>query len=155
MEHDSFRLAWSRWSRCESSFSLALTPRQPGVFALAEEIVGGESGPEFAATGSRRMLAILEIAAAEDLARTLGQLFASTSVLRDRLLSGRCYIRYAVVPDATERAAVAAALQQWVATANEAATGFAQGLIAPDAAPSSLVPEPKRHSVPTPLPSGF
>jgi hypothetical protein len=154
MERDS--LAWSRWSRCESSFSLALTPRQPGVFAIAEEIIAGESGPAFAATGSRRMLAILEIATAEDLSRTLSQLFASTSVLRDRLLSGRCYIRYAVVPDPAERAAVAAALQQWVATANEAATGFASGLVAPDPEPkTSLIQEPKRPSVPTPLPSGF
>ena len=154
METDSFRLAWSRWSRCESSFSLMLTPKQPGVFAIAEEIVGGEAGPEFAATGSRRMLAILEIAAADDLASTLSQLFATTSVLRDRLLRGRCYIRYAVVLDPQERAAVAAALQQWVATANEAATGIAQGFATPEVV-AEPVPGSKRHSLPTPLPSGF
>jgi hypothetical protein len=153
MESDSIRLAWSRWSRCESSFSLMLTPKQPGVFAIAEEIVAGDAGPDFAATGSKRMLAILEIAAADDLARTLSQLFASTSVLRDRLLGGRCYVRYAVVADPQERAAVCAALQQWVATANEAATGIAHGFTAPEAA--EAVPGSKRNSLPTPLPSGF
>jgi hypothetical protein len=33
------RLEWSRWFRCESSFSVLLAPSKPGIFALGEEIV--------------------------------------------------------------------------------------------------------------------
>src|ERR1051326_8571181 len=36
---------WSRWFRCESSFELLLVPSQPGVFALAEEVVQA-AGPQ-------------------------------------------------------------------------------------------------------------
>jgi len=36
---DYRRLRWSRWFRCESVHSLLFVPSQPGVFALAEEIM--------------------------------------------------------------------------------------------------------------------
>jgi len=36
---DCRRLQWSRWFRCESSFSLLLVPSAAGVYALGEEIV--------------------------------------------------------------------------------------------------------------------
>jgi len=128
---DAVRLEWSRWSRCESSFNLLLAPQQPGIFALAEEVMD-------VAAGGRRMLAVLEIAAAEDLARTLSSLFSSASALRERLLSGRCFVRYAVVPDAAQREAITAQLQQWAAASAEAATGFVQP-----------APEPATHGVKT------
>ena len=64
MQSDAVRLDWSRWSRCESSFNLLLTPHQPGIFALAEEIV------DATVSGGKRMLAVLEVASAEDLSRT-------------------------------------------------------------------------------------
>ena len=42
---NSAQVKWSNWSACESSFSLLLVPQQPGVFALAEEIVpAGDDG---------------------------------------------------------------------------------------------------------------
>jgi hypothetical protein len=43
---------WSRWFHCESSFGLLLVPSQPGVFALAEEVV------QAVGVQSRRMLAV-------------------------------------------------------------------------------------------------
>jgi len=52
---------WSRWFHCESSFGLLLVPNQPGIFALAEEIVQ-PAGPQ-----SRRMLAVFEVQEADDL----------------------------------------------------------------------------------------
>lgn len=121
MASDAIRLEWSRWSRCESSFSLLLAPQQPGIFALAEEVM------DVAANG-KRMLAVLEVAAAEDLARSLSSLFSATSALRDRLLSGRCFVRYAVVPDLAQREAVTAQLKQWISTSAEAAGGFVQSV---------------------------
>jgi hypothetical protein len=36
---DYRRLRWSRWFRCESVHSLLFVPSQPGVFALAEEMM--------------------------------------------------------------------------------------------------------------------
>ena len=36
---DYRRLKWSRWFRCESPHSLLFVPSQPGVFALAEEVL--------------------------------------------------------------------------------------------------------------------
>ena len=36
---DHLRLNWSRWIRCESSFSVLLVPAKPGIFALGEEMV--------------------------------------------------------------------------------------------------------------------
>ncbi|HEY6308458.1 MAG TPA: hypothetical protein VI488_18595 [Candidatus Angelobacter sp.] len=106
---------WSRWFRCESSFGLLLVPAQPGIFALAEEIVqpGGPS--------SRRMLAVFEVEEADDLAWALSRLFASTSPWRRRLAEGRCYLRYAVAVDAEERHAAAAALKNWLSSQRETA----------------------------------
>ena len=66
-------LNWSRWFRCESSFGLLLVLDQPGIFALAEELV------EPAGTQVRRMLAVFEIDEAEDIARALSRLFLPSS----------------------------------------------------------------------------
>ena len=39
---DHLRLEWSKWFRCESSFSVLLVPAKAGIFALAEEIAAIE-----------------------------------------------------------------------------------------------------------------
>ena len=148
MQSDAVRLDWSRWSRCESSFNLLLTPHQPGIFALAEEVV------EATVTGGKRMLAVLEIAAAEDLSRTLSALFSPASALRERLLSGNCFIRYAVVPDAMQRELIAGQLQQWVAASAEAASGIVQGFSAPAASNAPKTGDGMRGVAPA-LPAGF
>lgn len=107
---------WSRWSRCESSFELLLVPSQPGVFALAEEIVQ-PAGPE-----SRRMLAVFEVNEAEDLSRSLSRLFAVGSPWRERMAKTRCYIRYALAPSTADRRAATAALRNWLSTQREVAS---------------------------------
>jgi hypothetical protein len=113
-------LAWSPWSRLQSSFSLALTPREPGVFALAEQVLadGENAGP-----GNRRMLALFQVSAADDVAYALDRLFASP--LRERLEAGQCFVRYALIADRARRDAVAAALRNWLTASAEAATGIA------------------------------
>jgi hypothetical protein len=107
---------WSRWFRCESSFGLLLVPAQPGVFALAEEIV------QPAGRYSRRMLAVFEVEETEDLARALSRLYAASSPWRQRLADGRCYLRYAVAPDAEERRGAAAALKNWLNSQRDSAS---------------------------------
>jgi hypothetical protein len=106
---------WSHWFRCESSFGLLLVPAQPGIFALAEEIVQ-PAGPY-----SRRMLAVFEVEETDDLARALNRLFTPASAWRQRLAEGRCYLRYAVAPDAEERRGAATALKNWLNSQREVA----------------------------------
>ena len=109
-------LNWSRWFRCESSFGLLLVPDQPGIFALAEELVAPED------SNARRMLAVFEIDEAEDIARALGRLFLPSNLWRSRLLEGRCYVRYAVVADAQERKTSALMLKNWLVSQLDAAS---------------------------------
>lgn len=105
---DYRRLQWSKWFRCESGFSVVLAPCQPGIFALAEEIISpGEAG-------SKRMLALFHIADAADISTALGNMFLRGSQLRERLESGRCFARYAVIENAAERSQAVTALQQWM-----------------------------------------
>ncbi len=147
--------AWSAWSRCESSFSLLLVPARPGVFALAEEVF------ETGASGSRRrMLALFHVAEAADLARATSRLFAADHPLRQRLVAARCFLRYAVLPEAAQRRAVALALEQWLSAAADSAAALAEGWFpgAPRvAAPAASAhhTKPGKGILPTPLPGGF
>ena len=106
---------WSRWFRCESSFELLLVPNQPGVFALAEEIVQ-PAGPQ-----SRRMLAVFEVQEADDLALSMSRLFAAGSPLREKLAQVRCHVRYAVAPGIADRRTAALALKTWLKSHREVA----------------------------------
>ncbi len=144
---NSAQVKWSGWSACESSFSLLLVPQQPGVFALAEEIVpAGDEGA--AQPPTKRMLAVLEVGAADDLARALSRLFAADSIYHQRLSAARCFVRYAVIPEAGERQAVAAALGQWLSAQSEA-------LEAPAPAAQTNQDLAPRDLRPMPLPAGF
>ncbi len=106
---------WSRWFRCESSFGLLLVPKQPGIYALAEEIAQ-PAGPY-----SRRMLAVFEVEETDDLARALNRLFVIGSPWRQKLTEERCYIRYAVAPDVEDRRSAASALKNWLNSQRETA----------------------------------
>ena len=99
---------WSRWFRCESSFGLLLVPKQPGIYALADEIIQPSDSP------SRRMLAVFEVEETDDLARSLSRLFAAGSPWRQKLTEGRCYLRYAVAPDVEDRRGATTALKNWL-----------------------------------------
>jgi hypothetical protein len=107
---------WSRWFHCESSFGLLLVPSQPGVFALAEEVVQSV-GPQ-----SRRMLAVFEVAEAEDLSRAMSRLFAAGSPWREKMAQVKVYVRYAIAPGVADRRAAATALKNWLSAQREVAS---------------------------------
>lgn len=107
---------WSRWFHCESSFSLLLVPSQPGVFALAEEVV------QAVGEQSRRMLAVFEVAEAEDLSRAMSRLFAAGSPWRDKMAQAKVYVRYAIAPSIADRRTAATALKNWLNTQREVAS---------------------------------
>jgi hypothetical protein len=109
-------MTWSRWFHCESSFGLLLVPSQPGVFALAEEVVQA-SVPQL-----RRMLAVFEVAEAEDLSRAMSRLFAAGSPWREKMAQAKIYARYATAPSIADRRTAAAALKNWLSAQKEVAS---------------------------------
>jgi len=129
-------MTWSRWFHCESSFGLLLVPSQPGVFALAEEVVQA-SGPQ-----SRRMLAVFEVAEAEDLSRAMSRLFAAGSPWREKMAQVRVYVRYAIAPSIADRRTAAAALKNWLSTQREVAQQiFEKPAVAAEQKPAAAEPK--------------
>jgi hypothetical protein len=158
---DHRRLRWSKWFRCESSFSLLLVPGKAGLFALGEEMI---APGEIPATGGKRMLALYQISEAEDLGMALGRLFFPGSPHLERFASGRCFARYAVIEDAQQRQAALAAFEKWLPSSAEAVSGIGGDMPMQTelaAASSQAVatasdgPEQARTEPPAALPSGF
>jgi hypothetical protein len=125
---DHRRLQWSNWFRCQDSFSLVLAPCKPGLFALGEEVI---APGELAVGEGKRMLALFQISEADDVGMALGRLFLSANPARERFASGRCFARYVVIEDENQRRTALTALQRWMASSAEAATG-AQRIISDD-----------------------
>jgi hypothetical protein len=149
---DYRRLHWSRWFHCESPHSLLCVPSKPGVFALAEEVIApgvassgatNREGHEFsraAKTSSadpalaaevspgvlqgKRMLAVVQFGEDEDMAFVLDRMFALQNPMRARLASGRCFVRFVVIEDAAHRRSIAGALNQWLVSSGEKASGI-------------------------------
>jgi len=125
-------LNWSRWFRCESSFSVLLVPAKPGIFALGEEMVPALSDAFDAAPEGRpnaagkRMIALFHISDADDLGMALGRLFLPGNPLLAKLNAGRCFVRHAVIEDAAQRSAACAAFRRWMNASAEIASGIQQ-----------------------------
>jgi hypothetical protein len=145
---DYRRLRWSRWFRCESHHSLLLVPSKAGVFAVAEEIIDFESNVKHVGTAApgcpaeqssavieealndgnaspKRMLAVTQFFEADDMAFVLDRMLVRANPMHERLTSGRYFIRYVVIDDASHRSSVCNSLNQWVANSMETATGVA------------------------------
>lgn len=136
----SLELSWSRWFHCESSFGLLLVPDQPGVFALAEEVMQ-PAGP-----GSRRMLAVFEISEAENVSRALSRMFVPGSPWQERLTGTRCYLRYTIIPDAEKRQAAATALKNWLSSQVDTAAVVFEGPLA--SRPGEMRSERRNSAIP-------
>jgi hypothetical protein len=152
---DHRRLRWSKWLLCEDAAALVLVPSRPGLFALAEEVL--EPG-ETAATGGKRMLAVFQISESEDLGLTLGRLFLPGNPEREHFAGSRCFARYAVIEDSSQRCAAREALQQWLVSSAEAVSGSAGQIPAAFSIGTSQVAEkehPAKVESPSPLPAGF
>ena len=123
---DYRRLHWSRWFHCESPHSLLCVPSKPGVFALAEEVMElGKAGEGQGADAEpRRMLAVVQFGEDEDMAFVLDRMFSLQNPMRARLASGRCFVRFVVIEDEAHRRSIAGALNQWMISAGEKASGI-------------------------------
>ena len=122
---DYLRLEWSKWFRCDSSFSVVLAPSKAGIFALAEEIITAipegivgarASSPVQVAERSagKRMLALFEIKETDDIGMALGRLFLPGNPLREKLESGKCFARYTVIEDSGQRSSAYGVFQRWL-----------------------------------------
>ena len=133
---DHRRLQWSNWFRCQDRFSLVLAPCKPGIFALGEEVATfcGASEPrsrhpersEGSPSEGKRMLALFQISEAEDVGMALGRLFLAGNPVRERFAGGRCFARYVVIEDANQRRTALTALQRWMTSSSETASGVPQ-----------------------------
>jgi hypothetical protein len=141
---DHRRLQWSSWFRCQDGFSLVLAPCKPGLFALAEEVI---APGELAVGDGKRMLALFQISEADDLGMALGRLFLSGSPERERFASGRCFARYVVIEDSTQRQIALTALQRWMASSAEAVTGVQQSILDETHVPDETHAAPDTGSV--------
>jgi hypothetical protein len=70
------------------------------------------------------MLAVLQFGEAEDVAFVLDRIMTRQNPLRDRLASGRCFVRFVVIEDATQRRSICTALNQWILSSSEKASGI-------------------------------
>jgi hypothetical protein len=136
---DHLRLQWSRWFRCESSFSVLLAPAKPGIFALGEEMISPAesmklrapalSGVEGSSPVGKRMLALFQITEADDLGMALGRLFLPGNPLRERLASGHSFGRYTVIEDPVQRSAAHKIFARWMQQTAESASGISSSAV--------------------------
>jgi hypothetical protein len=73
------------------------------------------------ADGPRRMLAVTEFFEADDMAFVLDRMLARQNPMRDRLNSGRYFIRFVVIEDGSHRRSVCTALNQWLSNSTDIA----------------------------------
>jgi len=72
----------------------------------------------------KRMLAVLQFSEDDDMAFTLDRMFTCINPLRARLASGRCFLRFVVIEDQAQRRNICNALNQWMQSSAEKATGI-------------------------------
>jgi hypothetical protein len=70
------------------------------------------------------MLAVLQFSEDDDMAFTLDRMFTLINPMRARLSSGRCFLRFVVIEDQDQRRNICNALNQWLLTSTEKATGI-------------------------------
>jgi hypothetical protein len=76
------------------------------------------------ATVSKRMLAVLQFSEDDDMAFTLDRMFTRINPMRERLASGRCFLRFVVIEDQAQRRNICNALNQWMQSSAEKASGI-------------------------------
>jgi hypothetical protein len=70
------------------------------------------------------MLAVTKFFEDDDMAFTLDRMLSWQNPMRARLESGRFFIRYVTIDDPAQRRSICAALNQWISSSSELATGI-------------------------------
>jgi hypothetical protein len=116
---------------------------------------------------SRRMLAVLQFSEDDDMAFVLDRMFTRPNPMRERLASGHCFLRFVAIEDEDQRRSICHALNQWLLSSAERASGipagFSSSLEFTAAAKTDVLCAPPHFSsganrnlhCPQPFPSGF
>ena len=70
------------------------------------------------------MLAVLQFSEDDDMAFTLDRMFTLINPMRSRLSSGKCFLRFVVIEDQDQRRSICSALNQWMLSSAEKASGL-------------------------------
>jgi hypothetical protein len=73
---------------------------------------------------ARRMLAVTQFFEDDDMAFTLDRMLARNNPMQSLLTSGRYFVRFVIIEDASQRRSVYNALNQWMANSAEKASGI-------------------------------
>jgi hypothetical protein len=76
------------------------------------------------ASVSKRMLAVIQFSEDDDMAFTLDRMFTRINPMRTRLSSGCCFLRFVVIEDQEQRRNICSALNQWMLSSAEKASGI-------------------------------
>ncbi len=76
---------------------------------------------------TKRMLAVLQFSEDDDMAFTLDRMFTRINPMRARLASGTCFLRFVVIEDQAQRRSICSALNQWMLSSAEKASGIPAG----------------------------
>ncbi len=163
---------------CPPERSSAPLPASPPLGGAAPQRF--DSAPQTDAASAaeapgRRMLAVLQFSEDDDMAFTLDRMFTLINPMRARLASGKCFLRFVVIEDQDQRRSICSALNQWMLSSAEKASGlpaaFASSVelttagaaasstsLSTHNSPAHLIPDSgasKNLHCPQPLPSGF
>jgi len=97
------RIDWSPWITVDPNLCLT-APCYPGLFVIAEQMVSHAVAPS-----SISPLVVLKVGQTHDIGIEMARL-CYHSPLYDRINTGRCLVRFAVVDDDSQRASLFAAL---------------------------------------------
>jgi hypothetical protein len=118
-----------------------------GLSTAALAAAGTSPAPETRKPESlspRRMLAVTQFFEDDDMAFVLDRMLSCHNPMSARLATGRYFVRFVVIEDQTQRRSICSALNQWMVSAAEKATGigshFATSLELTPA--TEYVPEP-------------
>jgi hypothetical protein len=149
---DYRRLHWSRWFPCQGTSDLNLMPSLPGILAIAEEVI---APGETVAAGGKRMLAVVKVAASDDLAMAVTRLLAPQNLNTYPLTGDKIFVRYTVVQDQAQRRAAEKVFQRWLTTSVEAVSGVVAEPNNNKDKESTAFDRTATVRPPAPLPSGF
>jgi len=83
----------------------------------------GEARLDYGAS-PRRMLAVTQFFEDDDMAFVLDRMLSRENPMRSRLITGRYFVRFVVIEDQAQRRTICNALNQWMVSAAEKATGI-------------------------------
>jgi hypothetical protein len=91
---------------------------------LSNQCHSPEAGNLQPEAASRRMLAVSQFFEDDDMAFVLDRMLSRPNPMFVRLTSGRYFVRFVVIEDRAQRRTICNALNQWMVTAAEKATGI-------------------------------